>query len=123
VALAQWFESVINRAIEAQAARLADDDTRRRQTPGMHALLEQMRRGELVNDSNLDARLSRIEQLAAHPEDEFAWVCADCGQRIAAAAGFRVPDPFVNTAKLGNCGVCGQFGSINPSYDWTGRGD
>lgn len=64
----------------------------------------------------------RLKQLATKPETEMAWVCRDCGLQVAEIAGFAIPKMFVNTAKNAPCEVCGQFGSVTPSYDWAGCG-
>lgn len=68
--------------------------------------------------------LERIAQLVANPQTDGAWVCSECGYKIAAKAGFAIPAWFANTYHIGTCGVCGQAGrSVNPSYDWMGLGD
>jgi len=68
--------------------------------------------------------LERIAQLVANPHTDCARVCAECGYKIAAKAGFAIPAWFANTCTTGTCEVCGQANrSINPSYDWMGLGD
>lgn len=52
--------------------------------------------------------LERIAALAANPDTEVDWVCAECGAMIAVAAGFFVPEPFINTGKVAAYGVCGR---------------
>ena len=68
--------------------------------------------------------LERITQLVANPHTDCAWVCSECGHRIAEKSRFTIPDVFANTCKSGTCQVCGRANRvINPSYDWIGLGD
>ena len=65
--------------------------------------------------------LARIRQLVANPQTDGAWVCSECGYKIATQSGFVIPERFANTCKVGSCEVCGRANaSINPSYDWMG---
>lgn len=121
-ALAVWFESVINRALAAEAERFADDEARRRQTPGMYSLLQQMRRGELGRDTHSDDMLARIEKIIASRGRPASLVCGSCGLEIARRVGYTLNDG--NTWTDGECSVCGATHvGVLTSGDWLGRGD
>ena len=66
---------------------------------------------------------SKAELRLRNAQASCRWICYACGVKVAAATGFKIPDPFINTCMGGECADCGKTGSIQPAYDYMGRGD